>query len=196
MIRVGLLLYRTSEAVEYPPPKGTRPMPSWLVARTMPNRESTVQTRLERIGTLSYFPRFVVTLSDRRTHRKRKVVRPVFPCYLFVKSEALFYFLRDVDDLTSVVLAMDGEPARSCRLDEQVETMITNESSDGLLELEARPLPAKFDVGQRVRVLSGAFASLLGVCSEVTLDQRFAVLLDMLGRKVRVVYNDEDLATA
>ena len=91
---------------------------------------------------------------------------------------------------------IDGEPARSCRLDKAVETMIDKENSEGILEFSSRPLPTKFNVGERVRVLTGAFASLLGVCSEVTLDQRFAVLLDMLGRKVRVVYSDEELATA
>lgn len=170
-------------------------MPAWLVARTMPNRESLVKSRLERLDTPSYFPRFVVTLSDRRTHRRRKVVRPVFPCYLFVKSESKFYFLRDVDDLTSIVM-VDGEPARSHKLDESIENMITTENNNGFVEFLEKTKPTKFFAGDRVRVLSGAFASLLGICAEVTLDQRFAVLLDMLGRKVRVVYNDEELATA
>jgi transcriptional antiterminator RfaH len=164
----------------------------------MPNKESLVATRLERaFGTQSYHPRFVATLSDRRTHRKRKVVRPIFPCYLFVKSEIQFYFLRDVEDLTSVVLTMDGEPIRSERLDHAVENMIAKEGSEGIVELSDNSIrPFRFSVGERVRVLSGAFASVLGVCAEVTIDQRFAILLELLGRKVRVVYNDEDLATA
>jgi transcriptional antiterminator RfaH len=171
-------------------------MPSWLVARTMPSREDTVKTRLERIGTISYFPRFLATLSDRRTHRRRKVVKPLFPCYLFVKSETRFYFLKDIDDVTSVVLTLDGEPARSERLDLAIEQMMTREAAEGPLEFSEREPQLKFRVGERVRVLSGAFVSLLGVCSEVTLDQRFAVLLEMLGRKVRVVYSDEELAAA
>jgi transcription antitermination factor NusG len=167
-------------------------MPSWLVARTLPNRERLVQKRLVLAGTSSYYPIFSHSVIDRRTHRPRVTIEPLFPCYLFVHSPYRFYFIRETEDVTSVV--MDGETAaRSRGLDRAVEKMIRIENRDGMIEMPVKR--SKFATGDRLRIMAGVFQDLLGTCVG-TADEQFGVLLDMLGRKVRVDYNERDLAAA
>jgi transcription antitermination factor NusG len=113
---------------------------------------------------------------------------------LFVQSAPQFYFLKDVEGVTGIVLE-NGTAATSDRLDRVVEKMMRVERDNGLVEIDTRP-PLKFKIGAQVRVIRGVLKDLLGVCSGITVDRRFAVFLDMLGRKVSVVYNGEDLAAA
>jgi transcription antitermination factor NusG len=96
--------------------------------------------------------------------------------------------------VTGIVLE-NGTAATSDRLDRVVEKMMNVEAKHGLVEIDVRP-PLKFKVGAQVRVARGVLKDLIGVCSGITLDRRFAVFLDMLGRKVSVVYSGEDLAAA
>ena len=52
-----------------------------------------------------------------------------------------------------------------------------------------------FAPGDKVRVLDGAFSSCLGLFEGMAERERIAILLDLLGRKVRVVL-DADLVAA
>ena len=53
----------------------------------------------------------------------------------------------------------------------------------------------RFRAGDKVRVLDGAFSSCLGLFDGMAARERVAILLDLLGRKVRVVL-DADLVAA
>ena len=52
-----------------------------------------------------------------------------------------------------------------------------------------------FAPGDKIRVLDGAFTSCLGLFEGMAERERIAILLDLLGRKVRVVL-DADLVAA
>ena len=57
-------------------------MRRWYVAHTQPNRETKAIFNLNRQGFICYLPRF----HTRRRHARKveSVIRPLFPCYLFV----------------------------------------------------------------------------------------------------------------
>ena len=57
-------------------------------------------------------------------------------------------------------------------------------------------LPPRFAAGDRVRVLDGVFTACLGLYEKMTESERVAVLLDLLGRKVRVVLDADSICAA
>jgi transcriptional antiterminator RfaH len=73
-----------------------------------------------------------------------------------------------------------------------IETLQRQENTQGLIEYAGSSLKP----GDSVVVLSGPFANQLGRCSNVSDDERVAILLDLLGRKVRVVLDADVVAAA
>jgi transcriptional antiterminator RfaH len=67
------------------------------------------------------------------------------------------------------------------------------EDSSGYVQLDQRP---KFALGAKVRVLAGVFAENLGLFDGTADRDRVAILLDLLGRKVRVSIEAELVAAA
>jgi transcriptional antiterminator RfaH len=64
--------------------------------------------------------------------------------------------------------------------------------TEGLIELANKNA---IKPGENVIVLNGPFAHQLGLCVSVSDNERVAILLDLLGRKVRVLM-DTDVVTA
>ena len=67
------------------------------------------------------------------------------------------------------------------------------EDASGHVRLDIRP---KFKVGDPVRVLEGAFCDCLGIYEGMSDHERVGILLDLLGRKVRVRIDAEAIAAA
>jgi transcriptional antiterminator RfaH len=68
-----------------------------------------------------------------------------------------------------------------------VEGLIARLDSRGYIWLPPR---AAIRLGDSVRVLGGSFADALGLFEEMRDGDRVAILLDLLGRKVRVVIDE------
>jgi transcriptional antiterminator RfaH len=65
-----------------------------------------------------------------------------------------------------------------------IEGLKRREDANGFVQLERRP---RFASGDKIRVREGAFCDALGLFDGITGQERVAILLDLLGRKVRVV---------
>ncbi len=73
-----------------------------------------------------------------------------------------------------------------------VDALKQCEDEGGFIKLTPRP----FRLGEELRVLDGAFTGALGMFEGMTDNERVTVLLDLLGRKVRVSNNAESVAAA
>ncbi len=73
-----------------------------------------------------------------------------------------------------------------------VAALQRREDSAGFVKLERRQ---QFAPGERVRVVDGVFADNLGLFEGMADRERVAILLDLLGRKVRILL-DEGAITA
>jgi transcriptional antiterminator RfaH len=145
---------------------------------------------LNRQGFQIYFPRYL----KRRRHARRieTVAAPLFPRYLFVAIDLNIHRWRSICSTVGVSrLVCNGDDPTPVP-EGVVETLRTREDAGGFIKLDCRP---RFCAGDRVRVLDGAFSSCLGLFEGMAERERIAILLDLLGRKVRVVL-DADLVAA
>ena len=165
--------------------------PRWYVVQTQPNAENKAVAHLDRQGFVTYLPRYL----KRRRHARRVdvVAAPLFPRYLFVANR-----------YGNPALAVDLFDRR--RVATRVQRRCTDAGlGSGRLNAEiARgrgglyPARSSAEVSRRRQdpVLDGVFADCLGLYDGMTDSDRVAILLDLLGRKVRVVVDVESVAAA
>ncbi len=165
--------------------------PSWYVVQTHPHAEAKAAAHLERQGFSTYLPRYL----KRRRHARRIEIVPVplFPSYLFVTIDMLRQRWRSIQSTIGVsrLVCSGEEPAvlPAAVLDE----LQSRHDDAGFVQLDLRP---KFTPGDNVRIVEGAFAQCFGLYEGMADRERVAILLDLLGRKVRVVLNGDAIAAA
>lgn len=164
--------------------------PRWFVAQTQVHAEAKAADNLRRQGFEIYLPRY---LKRRRHARKIEMVAaPLFSRYLFVNVDVATQRWRAIQSTFGVSrLVMNGDEPAAVSLD-VIGALRAREDDKGFVKLERRPL---FAPGDKVRVLSGAFIDNLGLFEGLADRDRVAILLDLLGRKVRVML-DADLVVA
>ncbi|MBA2587463.1 MAG: transcriptional activator RfaH [Alphaproteobacteria bacterium] len=162
----------------------------WYVVRTQPHAEARANEHLLRQGFTTYLPRL---LKQRRHARKTDTVsRPLFPGYMFVLIDHThqgWHVIRSTFGVANLIGGGNGPvPVRA----EIIEALRAQEGDDGYFRVAAR----KFTHGAAVRVVDGIFASAIGLFESMSDKDRVSVLLDLLGRRVRVVLEAESIAAA
>jgi transcriptional antiterminator RfaH len=163
----------------------------WYVAQSQPNAELKAAAHLNRQGFTIYLPRYM----KRRRHARRvdHVPAPLFPRYLFVGIDMATQRWRSIFSTVGISrLVCNGDVPQSVP-DQIVAALRAREDEGGLVRLDLRP---SFRAGDKICVLDGALAGCFGLCECMKDNERVAVLLDMLGRKVRVTVNVESVAAA
>jgi len=165
--------------------------PTWYVVHTQPYAEMRAAEHLRRQGFEVYIPR----LRKLRRHARKTetVVRPLFPRYFFVAFDMAagrWQAVRSTVGISHLVGSESGPTAVSA---EVVRELRGREDGNGFIELGHAP---RFLRGDKVRLLNGAWSACLGLFEDMTDNDRIAVLLDMLGRKVRVVVPAKNVAPA
>ena len=74
-----------------------------------------------------------------------------------------------------------------------IDALRQREDTQGFVQLER---PPRFAPGDKVRVLEGAFCDCYGLYEGMSGRERVAILLDLLGRKVRVMLDTEFVGAA
>jgi transcriptional antiterminator RfaH len=168
-------------------PDGSR----WYVVQTQPNAEHKAVVHLARQSFATYLPRY---LKRRRHARRTEIVpAPLFPRYLFVSVDLDTQRWRSILSTIGVCRMIgNGElPTPVC--DQVVAGLKVREDATGYLRLDNRP---QFRAGDKVIVREGAFVDWLGIYEGMRDAERVAILLDLLGRKVRVTVDVAALAAA
>jgi len=155
-------------------------MQAWYVVHTHANAERIAERHLARQGYSVYLPQYAKT--RRHARRVEMVTAPLFPRYLFVRMDpeaTAWTPIRSTVGVTSVV-CQGGRPAP---LDEAaVDEIRSRESGDGLVALD----PPRFAKGERLQITAGPLAQQLGLFEGIDDKDRVVLLLDLLGRPVRV----------
>jgi transcriptional antiterminator RfaH len=153
----------------------------WYLAQTHIHAESKATFHLQRQGFDIYLPRYL----KKRRHARRidTVAAPLFPRYVFISVDETqrWHAIRSTIGITRLVTTGDAPAIVPPAI---IEGLKRREDANGLVKLENRP---RFASGDKVRVRDGAFADTLGLFENMNGNERVAILLDLLGRKVRVV---------
>ena len=162
----------------------------WYVVQTQANGEAKAAEHLRRQGYEVYLPRYL----KRRRHARKVdfVAKPLFPRYMFVAIDMATQRWRSIQSTSGVsyLVTYGDEPASVP--EGVVLALRTREDAKGFVSLDAAPA---FAPGDKVRVLAGAFMDNAGLFNGMADHDRVAILLEMLGRQVRVVL-DADLVAA
>ena len=121
------------------------------------------------------------------------VARPLFPRYLFVAIDLATQRWRSIQSTLGVshLVCWSGKPASV--EDVVINTLKAREDEGGFIKLARR---SAFSPGDKVRVVEGVFIDSLALVEDVSGHERVAILLDLLGRKVRVLVGADLIAAA
>jgi transcriptional antiterminator RfaH len=164
---------------------------SWHVVQVHVRAETKAQMHLARQGFETYLPRYL----KRRRHARRTdtVAAPLYPSYLFVTFNPLIHRWRSIHSTVGVarlVCTGDVPAAIDAAI---IGGLKSREDAQGFVQLERRP---QFAAGDKVRVREGVFTDCLGLFEGMGDRERVAILLDLLGRKVRVVLDEAFVVAA
>lgn len=152
----------------------------WYAVRTQPHAEDRAQHNLKNQGFEVFTPR--VARSVRHARRREWRLSPLFPGYTFVRLDASRQRWRPVDSTFGVanILKVGESPAPlPVGLVEQLKTLADkNGEVTGLVETIA--------VGDRVRVIGGAFDNWIGNVLSLPEKDRILLLISMATREVRL----------
>jgi transcriptional antiterminator RfaH len=164
---------------------------SWYVVQTQPNAERKALVHLERQGFATYLPRYL----KRRRHARRVdiVSAPLFPRYLFVEIDMATRRWRSIHSTVGVSQLVCAGDVPSPVPEYVVAALKDREDAEGFIQLARQP---SFRRGDKIRVRAGLFSDCLGLYDGMPDRERIAVLIDLLGRKVRVLLDAEAVTAA
>jgi len=164
-------------------------MKRWYVIRTQPNGEDKASFHLRAQGFDVFLPK---RRKQRRHARKTEtVLRALFPGYLFVNIDVEAQQWRSINGTVGVKnIFCHGDKPMAVPIG--VIEEIQSREIDGAVSLAPKGLKK----GDMVRVIDGAFADCSALLEELTDEKRAILLLDLLGREVRVSAPLENLAIA
>ena len=162
---------------------------AWYVVHTHPRAEAKALLNLDRQGFSCYLPRYL----KRRRHARRvdTVAAALFPRYLFVALDVAtqqWWPIRSTFGVSDLVFNGEQPAPVPAGL---IQAIKGREDEHGFVSLLRKP---RFAPGETVRIVDGVFSACLGLFEGMADRDRVAVLLDLLGRKVRVVMDEEALA--
>jgi transcriptional antiterminator RfaH len=165
--------------------------PQWYVVHTQPHAEAKAAAHLTRQGYTIYLPRYL----KQRRHARRvdTVAAPLFPRYMFVAIDRLTQRWRSIQSTVGVShLVCNGEHPATIAAG-VIDELRSRHDERGLIHLDTRP---RFARGDKIRVVEGVFDACLGIFQGMADHERVAILIDLLGRKVRVVLDGDAVAAA
>jgi transcription elongation factor/antiterminator RfaH len=151
----------------------------WYVVHSQPCREFKAQAQLQRQGFRTFLPRFAKT--TRHARKLSTVSAALFPRYLFVELDVSRDRWRSVNGTIGVAGLVMGKELPTAVPSGIVESLLAACTADGFIDLSE-----KFGIGDRVRLLTGPFADLVGELARIDGAGRVTVLLQLLGGAVPV----------
>lgn len=152
-------------------------MSYWGIAQTHSQREGAAEDHLKRKGFEVYLPRIKV---------KKGRIAPLFPGYLFVRINAVWYPILSTIGVMRLLRNGENEPSR---IKDNILHNLQKSEVRGIVKLPERLRP-----GDQVRILRGTFKGHIAIYDGMSGAERQRVLLELLGRKVPLEIHPDDLA--
>lgn len=158
----------------------------WYAVNTLPTAELRACANLARQGWQPSCPRIARAIRSER--RVKTELRPLFPGYVFVALDPMRDAWRSVDGTFGVRHIIRSGEMPSPLPEGVVKTLQEMSGVLGRVDFSCR-----LAVGQRVRLLSGPFAEMIGALEHMDGNGRVRVLLTLFGRETQVRARAVDL---
>ncbi len=165
--------------------------PSWYVLRTKTGHEDRVRSRLENktecLGVL--LPKMEVMVT--RSGKKKRLLKPLFPGYIFVQMELRDEFRYEVKNTPGVInfLASGNTPIPVG--ENEIEDIMS--LMDGTETTVVRP---DFEVGDNVKIVAGPFMGQTGIINAIDSKRnRFKVIIEIFGKQIPIELAHYDIET-
>jgi len=167
----------------------TEPFRSWYALYTRSRFENVVFQGLCKKSLEAFLPR--IRVKSRRRDRTRMIQVPLFPGYLFVKTDLNPKEYIDILRTVGVVRMMGGKGGPVPVGDSEIESL-------KIMTLSESPIISRncMQKGDRVVVVNGAFAGVVGVFVRYRGKERVAVNIDALGQSAIVDVSAQDVEKA
>jgi transcriptional antiterminator RfaH len=161
----------------------------WFVIYTRPQSEDDAVRNLVRQEFTTFLPKY----NKRRRHARKIdwVQRPLFPRYVFVAMDLANARWRAISSTIGVKHLVCRNDMPLPVPEGVVEEIQARLGGDGTIAVEPK---VPFRGGDQVQVVSGVFADRFGLFECATDEERVVLLLDILGRQVRVKVPMETVA--
>ncbi|MBV9522197.1 MAG: transcriptional activator RfaH [Alphaproteobacteria bacterium] len=167
------------------------PLSRWYAVHTQPNAEAKASFHLRNQGFVTYLPCYLKRVRHARQVRER--ARPLFPRYLFLAMDIAAARWRSIRSTIGVVELVSQGEAPSRVPDRVIAEIRAREDARGLVLLPQVP---GFGRGERVHINHGALTGQTGIFECPGDEDRVIVLLELLGRQVRIRLPAEAIAAA
>jgi len=157
-------------------------MRRWYVVHTKPRAEAIAEANLERQGYSVYYPR--LSQSVRRGQRRREMIGPLFPRYLFLNLDEGRQSLKPVHSSFGVSAVVRFGSQYAIVTDAVIDAL--RERADHQSGLHRLNAEGCFRPGAPVKVAEGPFEGLCGVFEREEGNERVLILLRFLGHDARV----------
>ncbi len=156
-------------------------MNAWYVVQTRPRDETRAQRHLAQQGFEVYLPCF--TKKRRHARRTQMVAAPLFPGYMFTRLDLARDRWRSINGTVGVNRLLCHGDRPTPVPDGIVDDLRAREDGRGMLPLASLLV---LERGARVRIVDGALSDRIGIYERMTDSERIVILLDFLGRAVRI----------
>lgn len=170
----------------------------WYVVNTYAGHENRVKENLERrmetMGLQDYLFRVIVAEEKEIEYKNGKEVEKVknlFSGYVFVEmimTDEAWYIVRNTPGVTGFIGSSGGGAKPFPVAEDEMESILRR------LGMSERRVNVDFTIGDRVKILSGAFDGVEGTVEELDNETQTAVVLTILfGRETPTEINYSDL---
>ena len=150
----------------------------WFVAHLKPNGYAKAKFNLGRQSYKTFMPLVERIVSHAR--KKRRVMRPLFPGYIFISFDPERTQWRSINNtfgVSNLIMARSNTPA--CVPDSLMTALRAGCDVNGHI----LP-PEQLNAGDKVRIISGALNGTIAEVQHASEGERVRLLLDIMGRSV------------
>jgi transcriptional antiterminator RfaH len=150
----------------------------WFILQFKANLHHQAKNNLNQQGFETFLPLHDIT--SRKASRFNNTTQPLFPGYMFISFDKTNTKWRKINNTYGVVRLITFNS-----IPKSIPTMFV----DNLMkryDLSGKLLPVqKLNKGEKIKILTGPFASFIATIEDYETDQRVYVLLDLMGRKIK-----------